>query len=350
MKQINTIIKEDTDYILSNVLPWDVFFGSTVLISGANGLLPSYLVDTLIQLNDRKLGNSVKVIGIVRNLERAKERFAYYEGRSDLVLINQDVCTPIQYFEKVDFVIHAASQASPKYYGVDPVGTLNANILGTKNLLDLALKNKVQGFLLFSSGEVYGQVSDDKANITETDYGYIDPTNLRSCYAESKRMAETMCICWSHQFGIPVKIVRPFHTFGPMMRQDDGRVFADFVFDIVNNRNIVMKSDGSAKRVFCYIADATFGFFLVLLKGLNREAYNVAGDENITIAKLADLLVGLFPEKKVNVVYEKRQESISYLESPLKFHFPSNAKIKSLGWSIKYNINKSFYRTIRSYR
>lgn len=347
---MNQIIQEDLDFILSNNLPWESFFGKTVLISGANGLLPSYLVETLLYLNQKNLGTSVKVIGIVRNIEKAKVRFKSYENRSDLVLINQDICEPIQYDKPVDYIIHAASQASPKYYGLDPVGTLNANIIGTKNLLEFARKNNpMSEFLLFSSGEVYGVTHDSNHMIKESDYGYIDPTNVRSCYAESKRMAETMCICWSHQYGISVKIVRPFHTYGPMMLPDDGRVFADFVFDIVNNRNIVMKSDGSTKRVFCYISDATIGFFTVLLKGKIREAYNVAGNAEVSILELANLLIDLFPEKNLKLIREIRTDNNHYLVSPIQYHFPDTSKLKQLDWNTRYTLNDGFKRTIESY-
>lgn len=346
---INPVIEEDLQYILSSKLPWESFFGKTIVISGASGLLPSYLVETLLYLNSKKLGPPVKIVGIVRNKEKARKRFRCYESRDDLILLNQDVCNPIIYNEPIHFVVHAASQASPKYYGIDPVGTLNANLIGTMRLLEIAKNNPVESFLLFSSGEVYGQLPDFKLRIGEKDYGYLDPTDIRSCYAESKRMAENMCNCWSYQFGIPVKIVRPFHTYGPLMREDDGRVFADFVFDILNSRDITLKSDGSAKRVFCYISDATIGFFLVLLKGEIRQAYNVAGEEEISILELANILVNMFPEKHLKVKFIPRNNDNKYLESPIKFQSPDVSKINNIGWKKNYSIKEGFYRTVRSY-
>ena len=115
------------------------------------------------------------------------------------------------------------------------------------------LKNPVESFLFLSSGEVYGAIDSVHIPTGEKEYGFIDPTDVRSCYGESKRMGETMCISYFHQFNIPSKIVRPFHTYGPGMQLDDGRVFADFVSDIVNGKDIVMKSDGSAIRAFCIL-------------------------------------------------------------------------------------------------
>ena len=244
----NKIIQEDLKNIISSEIPWGELEGKNILITGANGFLPAYMVETILYLNDIIFKKKVKVIALVRNIEKAQERFARHINRDDLSFLVQDVCDPINYNGKLDYIVHAASQASPKYYGADPVGTLSANVLGTINLLKIASKNPIKAFLYFSSSEVYGNVEADKNPIKEDGYGYLDPINIRSCYAESKRMGENICISWEHQYGIPVKIVRPFHIYGPGMSLDDGRVYADFVSNIVNNNDIIMKSDGKAIR------------------------------------------------------------------------------------------------------
>jgi len=256
------VIEEDLTVITQFNLPWEEFEGKTVLITGANGFLPAYMVETLLYLNETRHRVATQVIGLVRNIDKARVRFAAYQNRSDLRFIVQDVSMPMTIDVQVDYIVHAASQASPKYFGSDPIGTLSANVLGTHHLLCLAQEHQVKGFLYFSSSEVYGQV--DRVPIDELAYGYLDPTDVRSCYAESKRMGETMCVAYAHQSGVPAKIVRPFHTYGPGMSLNDGRVFADFVADIVGNLHIVMKSDGSSTRSFCYLADAVMGFFTVL--------------------------------------------------------------------------------------
>lgn len=345
----NKVVTEDLEYIINSNLPWEYFEGKTVLISGANGFLPAYMVETLLYLNEKKFKNKIKVIGIVRNKKKALRRFSKYKNRNDLQLIVQDVCKPVLIEGAIGYIIHAASQASPKYYGKDPVGTLSPNVFGTYNLLELAREKKVKSFLFFSSGEVYGQVSDKDIPIKEDIYGYVDPADVRSCYAESKRMGETMCVCWFHQYGVPTKIIRPFHTYGPGMRLDDGRVFADFVSDIVHNRNIVMKSDGSAIRAFCYIPDATVGFFTVLLKGKNGEAYNVGDNRGeISILNLANLLVGLFPEKKLRVEKKEITEE-GYIRSKITRNSPDISKIAELGWVPKHSLEQGFIRTVRSF-
>jgi nucleoside-diphosphate-sugar epimerase len=345
----NKIINEDIQYIATTDLDWKQFENKTILITGANGFLPAYMVETLLYLVSAKIVEHLKVYALVRNKEKAEKRFAHLLNDWHLQFIVQDVCSPIQIEEPIHFIIHAASQASPKYYGTDPVGTLNANVTGTLNLCELAKKNPVKSFLYFSSGEVYGKIDESVTDVSETDYGYLDPMNVRSCYGESKRMGETICISYMHQFGIPVKVVRPAHTYGPGMDLNDGRVFADFVRDIVNNKDIVMQSDGSASRAFCYLSDATIAFFKVLLNGKNGEAYNVANPScEITILELAEKLVSLFPEKHLKVVQKERTDHV-YLESKSTHASLVIKKIQFLNWNPSIKIEEGFYKTILSY-
>lgn len=346
---MNQIVKQDLEFIAEKDLPWDRLEGSTVLITGANGFLPAYMVDSLAYLNKYKLSDKLRIIALVRNLDRARQRFYHYAS-GEIEFIEQDVCQPLKVTDKVDYVIHAASQASPKYYGVDPVGTSCPNVIGTHNLLEFSRKNAVNGFLFFSSGEIYGEVPPDKLPVSEEFFGWINPLHLRSCYAESKRMGENMCVSWHHQHGIPSKIIRPFHTYGPCMRLDDGRVFSDFVADIVNRRNIVINSDGTARRSFCYIADATAAFFSVLLQGKPGEAYNVGNSQcEVSIKKLADDLVDLFPEYGLKVVMNGDVKDGQYLKSNISRSCPDTSKVMSLGWKPAYSIREGFRRTVVSF-
>jgi len=341
------IVEQDLAAIANAPLPWDAFSGATVLVTGAAGFLPAYMVETLLHLNRTRLDKPAKVIALVRNEERARERFAHYLDRPDLQVVAQDVSQPLSIGEPLDFIIHAASQASPVFYRTDPVGTLSPNVLGTHHLLTAAHASKSRGFLFFSSGEIYGILPPGTGDIAEHTGGWLDPTDLRSCYGESKRMGETMCVAWARQFGIPTRIARPFHTYGPGMRLDDGRVFADFVRDILAGGPIVLNSDGQARRSFCYLADATIGFFTVLLKGGAGEAYNIAnpGGE-CSIAELADRLAaahGLSVERRART-------DASYMPSPILSTKPDIAKAKSLGWEPRHGIEEGFSRTVRSYR
>lgn len=343
------ILEEDLKRITSVALPWERFFGKTVLITGANGFVPAYMLETLLYLNDIR-GAGIHVVAMVRNREKAMRRFAHLEGRQDLLVHVQDVRDAYSGPEPADFLIHAASQASPKIFGVDPVGTFEANVLGTQHMLRLANESRSEGFLFFSSGEVYGQLEDSSTMVRENDYGFLDPLNVRSCYAEGKRAGETLCVCYHAQFGVQAKIVRLAHTYGPGMNLDDGRVFADFVASIVEGRDIVLKSDGSARRPFCYLADATAAYFRVLLLGAASEAYNVGSGMECSVLELAEILCRLFPEQGCKVVRQMRSSGDQYLPSSVQRFELDLSKIRALGWEATTSIEEGFRRTVESYR
>lgn len=344
---MNKVIKEDIATIINSFNDWDRFKNKTVLISGANGFLPAYLVETFLALDT---SYNTTIIALVRNQQKAEKRFSHLLNNPKLKIVVKDVSIEFDIADKIDFIIHAASQASPKYYGVDPVGTLSANVLGTINLIKLAQKNNVESFLYFSSGEVYGQVKAEEIPIKEETFGYLNCANVRACYGESKRMGENICVSYHAQFGVNAKIVRPFHTYGPGMALDDGRVFADFVANIVNKQNIVLNSDGSAIRPFCYLTDATLGFLTVLVNGENGQAYNVGNpNEEHSILELANILVGLYPEFDLKVVMNKPETNNNYLKSPIVRNSPNIDKISQLNWQPKITVQEGFKRTIASF-
>jgi nucleoside-diphosphate-sugar epimerase len=306
------------------------------------------MLETLLYLNETQ-DAGIRVIALVRNHEKAVRRLGHLVGRSDLTIVVQDVCDTYRGPDQVDFLLHAASQASPKFFGSDPVGTFEANVTGTRCMLEVARNAKSEGFLFFSSGEVYGRQENQSIPTPETSYGYLDPLDIRSCYAEGKRAGETLCACWHAQFGVPAKIVRLSHTYGPGMVLNDGRVFADFVADIVAGRDIVMKSDGSARRPFCYLADATIAFFTVLLLGKSGQAYNVGSDRECSILDLAEMLCRLFPERNCHVVRQERRPDEPYLVSPVSGGHFDLSKARSLGWEPTTSLEEGFMRTIKSY-
>jgi UDP-glucuronate decarboxylase len=347
---LNPIVLEDLIDITSRGLAFGELRGRTVLISGANGFLPAYMVETLLHLNTQAAQDApARVIALVRNELKARKRFAHHLGRADLQFLVQDVCDPIHIPGPVDYVIHAASQASPKYYGTDPVGTLAANTLGTHRLLELAREKNSRGFLFFSSGEIYGHLNASQIPTAETEYGPLDPTALRSCYAEGKRAGEALCVAWHHQHRVPAKIVRPFHTYGPGMALDDGRVFSDFVADVVHDRDIVMKSRGEALRPYCYLSDAVEGFFRILFLGKEGTAYNLGNPAaEVTVAELAQKLVELFPEKGLKVVPSDEPPTAGYLKSPFHRTCPQIDRIRELGWNPRHTIESGFRRTVMS--
>jgi len=346
----NPIISEDLARISSAILPWHHLEDKVILITGGAGFLAAYLVKALLAAK-RSHKLNLRVVCVVRNPESIKFRLSQCINDEGFSFVVHDISKPLpDNFPRADFVIHSASQASPKYYGVDPVGTLTANSAGTMYLLDHAVRSEAARFLFFSSGEVYGVPKESNQSVGEQDYGYLDPMKVRSCYAESKRIGETMCAAWAQQYGLHTSVVRPFHTYGPGMALNDGRVFSDFVADVVAKRDIVLKSDGLALRPFCYIADATIGFLTILLKGGKAQAYNVANpDAEISIGDLAVEVAGLFPERGINTRYELPVDSSAYLISPIHRSRPSIEKIRALGWFPTTGVSDGFRRTIKSF-
>ncbi len=349
MMKRNLIVEQDLASVNSLPLPWERLAGKVVMVAGAYGFLPAYVVETLLFRNEQDASFGVKIVGLCRSPDKARRRFAFYEGRDDLEFIFQDVCDPVTYRGKIDYIIHAASWASPRFYGRDPVGTLMPNVLGTRNLLELARLKEVSGFLFMSSAEIYGLAGEEHIPTGEDYCGCVDPTNVRSCYAEAKRMGETMCVAWHHQYGVPAVIARIFHTYGPGMALDDGRVFADFVADVVAGRDIHLRSSGTARRAFCYLTDFVHGILAILLKGTPGLPYNLGNDEaEISVRELAAMLARLYAERGIGVV-KAREEREGYIPTRVERACPDTSRLRALGWRPKVGLEEGFRRTVASF-
>lgn len=344
------IVEEDICRVLAAPLPWTDFHHSSVLVTGGNGMLPSFLALTLLYYRQRAADCGLEVFVLARNVETAKRIYAAYWDEPYFHLINADVCERLPGVYSFDYVIHGASPADPRQFGKDPAGVFLPNTLGTYNLLEHARRGGASGVLFMSSGEVYGRLAEETETIRETDFGGVDPLNLRSCYAEGKRAGETLCKIWAEQYGVPAKIVRISHTYGPTMDiYRDSRSFAEFTRCVVECRDIQMKSDGSAVRPFCYVGDCAEGMLRVLLTGRSGQAYNLAGDEYLSILELARLLSGLFPERRLRTVRIARDEKSTYLEAEKRPVLRvDTSQLKMLGWRPKVSAAEGFRRTILS--
>ena len=343
---------EDTAAVLLRELPWHRLSGQTIAVTGAGGFLGGYLVRVLLGLNATgRVESPIRVLALVRDVDRGRERLKTLVDDPCLELRTwnlNDIAVPN--LDNCNYVLHAASQASPRFYGSDPVGTLLPNAVGTASLLQ-ALQRcpDPRGLLFVSSSEVYGKVGGD-CTLSETDYGQLDPATVRACYAESKRLGETLCVAWHHQHGLPTFIVRPFHTYGPGLLADDGRVFADFTYNVIRGENILMMSDGSARRAFCYASDAIAGFFTVLLNGQPATPYNVANPAGeLSVMELAELLVGLHPDKGLKVERRLPPNDRNYLTSTFSRLIPDVRRLSSLGWSAQVSPPQGFRRMIEAH-
>lgn len=314
-------------------------------------MLASYMVFMLMWLNETQNMN-IYIIAQGRSKEKLERRFGDVEKYPYLKFCISELDQELPLQEKLDYIVHAASLANPALYGICPIEVLKPNIIGNYELLELAARNRVRSYLLFSSGDIYGKIKGN-GRIGEEDYGALDPLDIHNCYGESKRMAETMCAAWLCEKGVPTRVARIWYTYAPTMDiQKDPRVFASFVRDIVNNRDIIMKSDGNAKRSFCYITDAIAGYFLILLRGENGKAYNVCNSgEFLSILELAEKLTGLYPEQNLQVKKEKRDKNDPYLENlAANWIPPDNSRLKALGWEAKIDVRTGFQRVIESFR
>lgn len=343
----NHIILEDCQNLYQeNIVDWSRFEGTAVLVTGACGMLPSYMIWMLIYLNEYECFD-IHITALCRDAGKASALFGEYARRNYFHILTADVTEEIHLEGKLDYIIHAASPSGSQYFGKDPVGVITPNVLGTRNTLELAREKNVQGYLYFSSGEVYGML--EKEIICEEDSGYLDPMNIRSCYAGSKRLGETLCKAYSHQYGVRAMVVRPCHTYGPTVNLErDARVFSGFVSNVLEGEDLLIKSDGLAVRNFCYLYDAALAYFKVLVDGAAGEAYNVSNPAcQISIRGLAEILIGLYPEKGLKIVYANHDDV--YLEDPNKKQsLISIEKLQGLGWSPKYSLEEGFRRTIES--
>lgn len=343
---MNKIILDDCIQIYEKNNFWNDFYNKNVIITGPYGMIASYIVYMFIYLNEYHNAN-VMVTAVGRSREKFVKKFGAYSNKPYIKFIQNDL-SKIDEIGKCDYIIHAASPASSQYYAIDPIGTTLPNFLGTYNLLNYAKDNAINSMVFISSDEVYGEVN--KNIINENDFGKSNPVEIRYCYGESKRMGECLCKAFSYQYSVPVKAVRLGHTYGPTMDiKNDKRVFAEFVKNVINNENIIIKSSGNTMRVFTYIEDVVDAIFKVMIKGRNGEAYNVCNPEgNISIRNLANILKRV-SNNKLEIEFREREDSENYIESSIEKHSILDIqKLKKLGWKPEYNIFDGFKRTVES--
>lgn len=346
--QLPPVIAQDVAEIISRDVPWQELTGNTVLVTGANGMLPSYAVHTLLGLNDAR-GAGIKVIGLVRNEAKARRILGPVLDRDDFQLLATDVTQLHSLDGDLDLVIHGASAARPVLHASDPVATIKANLLGSFNLLDLCVAKQASRFVLMSSSEVYGAQPENVRLIPENSYGGFDFLNPRASYSEGKRAAETIASVYAHQHDLDARIVRFGHIYGPGMALDDGRVQADFAANVVRGEDIVLNSDGAAMRTYTYVADAVAGMFSALLLGKER-AYNVA-DANgmVSIRDLALHFTKARPEKDLKRVFSNPEHAEDRAYNTSRFLGLDSSALEALGWQAKVSLDEGIDRMLRSY-
>jgi nucleoside-diphosphate-sugar epimerase len=300
MKSAKDVIDTDLNYIYQNIRPeFKNIAGQNLLITGGAGFLGYYLVQAVLFWNSKVDSSQLIKLTVMDNFMRGVPAWLMdLKEDKNLNLLKHDITKPLPAnMEDVQYIIHAASIASPTYYRKFPVETMDANVNGLRFLLEYAkdrqgAEHSVKGFLFFSSSEIYGNPSADFIPTPEHYPGSVSCTGPRACYDESKRYGETLCVNFARQYHLPLKIARPFNNYGPGLKITDRRVIPDFVNDILAGKNIRMFSDGTPTRTFCYVADAIIGYYKVLIGGQNGEAYNIGvAEPEISMADLARKIV-----------------------------------------------------------
>ena len=337
---MSKILQEDINNIINSDIKWEKIRGCAVLITGATGMLGGYMLRTLVELN-RSHGFEMKLYALVRNPKKLPE-----ELLGDIEVVVQSVSEPIEIDVDFDYVIHTASPASPLIMREDPVGTVAANTLGTYYTLEKAQKSNAKGYIFISSREIYGQPYADQKVFTEDTYGFVDPLDPRSCYPEGKKAAETMCASFRKQYGLDAKIARLAHTFGPGMSIDDGRVQADFLRNVVNNQDIVMKSEGKPIRTYTYVSDAVSALFYILLNA-DDMVYNISSEDcTVSIRQLAETLIEAVPERNLKLVIDIPEPTENSGCAPFTLGILSSEKLKGIGWEPHYSLREGLKRTV----
>lgn len=294
------IRNKDLEYICSNLVSeFSHLEGKRLLITGGAGFLGYYLVQSVLHWNKGTSRNRQIKISVYDNYGRGIPTWlSEAKNDSNLTVVKHDVTRPLPQ-DMVDFqyIIHGASIASPIYYRQHPIETMDANVNGLRSLLEYFRGQKernrpVEGFLFFSSSEIYGDPPSDQIPTSETYRGNVSCTGPRACYDEAKRYGETLCVNFAEQYGLPVRAVRPFNNYGPGLKITDRRVIPDFARDILAGRDIIMLSDGNPRRTFCYVADAVIGYYKALIRGRDGEAYNIGVEApEISIMEIAEQMV-----------------------------------------------------------
>lgn len=340
---MKNILEDDFSGILDSKIDFEKFRNKSFLISGATGLIGSLVIRFLLFAN-QLLDLNMTVYALVRNKEKALKIYGNKNSHLKFVLNDLESEEPIKISFDIDFIIHAAAITTSKLMISNPVNVIETSINGTKKLLDFANNEKKVSFIYISSMEVYGRMNNS-GKITESELGYLNLNNIRSCYPESKRLCEILCRSYSEQFNVNVKIARLAQTFGAGILPSENRVFAQFARSVIKGENIILHTNGSSEGNYVYTADVIEAMLIMLLNGKSGEVYNISNeDSHVTIRQMADLVIRSFGSKKQKVVIDIPKENMGY--APETKLWLSNKKMRDLGWLPKFGLIESYQRMI----
>ncbi len=335
---------EDISRIVETLPGLSELSGKAVLVTGASGLVCSALIDVLIRYNETHEREAIRILAAGRNEEKILRRFAPYTDKSYLSFVEYDATKSSNLSDtSCEYIIHGASNSSPRAIMKAPVDTMTANFDGLKSLLEHARSCKTKRVLYISSSEVYGKSSRNEP-LKEEDYGYIDLLNPRNSYSVGKRAAETLCVSYATEYGAETVIARPGHIYGPTAAPEDDHVSSAWAYAAARGENIVMKSDGCQLRSYCYCLDCASAILTILLKGENMTAYNVSNSHSvITIKEMAEFLA---EAGGVKLLRETADEQEQRGFNPMTNSSLDSTKLEALGWKGNYTAQEGFSHTV----
>lgn len=341
---MNRIQKSDLDEILcytKDLFNSESIKRSNIFISGATGFFGKWLLESLIYLN-KNLNLELNIWALSRNPERFLQQFPFCKLEKCITWIKGDV----RDFEfpdaKMNFIIHAATDADEKLNNQKPLIMIETIIEGTKHILDFAKEQPLEAFLFISSGAVYGEQPNQVDKIKETDLFFIDINNSKSAYAEAKRLAEVYCSMYYNKHILPVKIARCFSFVGPYLPLNKHFAIGNFISDAINSRNIVIKSDGSPQRSYMYPTDLVAWLLTILINGKPNTPYNVGSDESIDLKSLAELIRNVSNNPVDIIIQGKQIKSVDMIDK----YVPNITRAKMLGLKVRTQFQDSIRKTI----
>jgi len=343
----NTLYKEDVVALASSNINWDMLKNKSILITGATGLIGTFLIDLLMYRN-LKYNDNIAIYAVGRNKEKAFTRLNEYFDTNFFVFIQQDIQSSLELNAPVDYIIHGASNTHPISYVTEPINTILLSVLGTKSILDFASNHNVKRTLFLSTVEIYGENRGDVETFNEDYCGYIDCNALRAGYPEGKRVAEALCQAYIKEKNIDIVIARACRVYGPTMGNDDSKVIAQFLRNAVNKENIVLKSKGDQLYSYCYVADICSALLFILLKGKNGEAYNISDNDcNLSLLEIAKIL-SEYTDREIVFDTPSLLESAGY--SKASKALLDDSKLRTLDWKPIFPLKDGIIRTVEILR
>lgn len=342
------ILQEDLDLVAASDIDLELYRDKAVFVTGATGLVGSWLVRCLLCCNRKKRLN-LRIVAAVRNEKKAEQIYGDLLNRAELELYVGDITEPVQYEGRIDYIFHTASETTSKNMVAFPVETIETAYTGTKNILEFARKQQTEGVVYVSSMEVYGRPDAELASVSEKSLGYIDIGNVRSSYPEGKRICECLCNAYAVEYGVSVSSARLAQTFGSGVLKSDNRVYMQFAKSAMQKKDIVLHTEGKSEGNYCYIRDVVKALLLLGVKGEAGEAYNIVNeDSHMQIREMANLVADELCHGEIKVVYDIPESAAAYGYAPAVKMKLNGSKMRDLGWKPEVGLLETYQRMVGS--